>query len=299
MIVSWPRRIATSGLRSQYTHASTSSPPCMSASASSHPRHSRATPRCHWKASASPPPSTTPAPRPRSRRSSTQWAVPAPSARGGMLSRDTGAPDAGPISDQEGKRCTRLDPASATTSPPRTGQDAGAHRPVVTRRPVSHSRGRIECRDLARRRRSQARNRILLSGRAEVPNPCTQHPEPLVHDRRRARSRLDASACCSPTVPDRGHALYIKAELSSLHRVGLQKQIASRPSDHAGHQVLSATFEREGDTMHAEGSPLQSGPQGREGRISPAGKFPSRAKPQHAGTRRRSPMTTPAPPCRS
>jgi hypothetical protein len=84
--------------------------------------------------------------------------------------------------------------------------------------------------------------------------------------------------------------------------VGLQEQIVeSTEPITAGHQVLSATFEREGDTMPAEGTlTLHIGTtkvgEGRiktqPGKFSIAGKGPTPART----AANRSPMTTPAPP---
>ena len=64
-------------------------------------------------------------------------------------------------------------------------------------------------------------------------------------------------ACCSPTAPDSAVSVYLKdGKLKYVYNwVGLQEQIVeSTEPITTGHQVLSAAFEREGDTMPAEGT---------------------------------------------
>ena len=122
MIVSWPARITSAGVRRQYMHAVDIVPTIYDARDRDAGGRQGLHAASRSRASASTPPSTTPRRRPTSRRSSTRWA-----ARGRSGTRAgrpppsrPAAPDmwAGYATQRWELFNTDEDPANATTSPP-------------------------------------------------------------------------------------------------------------------------------------------------------------------------------------
>ena len=211
--------------------------------------------------------------RPASRRSSTRWAAPGRSGTTGWKAAaiSPAAPDA--WADYATQRWelfdTETDPSECHDLADRApGEAAGADRAVVGRRPASTARCRSRTAgvvEILATERPAAREaarplRLLPRRRRGAGVGRAEHPQPLVHDRGRGRRSTPTEAggvLFSHGARFGGHALYIKdGKLKYVYNfVGLLEQIVESTGPiPTGHVVFSASFEREGDAMPAEGT---------------------------------------------
>ncbi len=299
MIVSWPKGMKARGeIRHQYTHAIDIVPTLYECLGSSPPTRSGATPSPLEGVSFA-----APSTMPTRRREADPVLLDGRDAR--HLVRGLAGSSVSPARPRVGRLCdpgrwelfdtepTRSECTISPPSTPRSSEELIA--PLVDAGgPVQRaSAGGSRCREILAQSAPQIakpRDRyIYYPGGAGAGVRGAEHPEPFVHDRGRADDR-DAPPGRAVRARRQigGHALYLKdGRLNYVYNLlGLQEQIVeSTEPITAGHHVLSATFEREGDAMPAEGTlTLHIGTdQGRRGpHQDPAGQvLHRRRRPQH------------------